>query len=106
MAPDPTSLLPCCVQILPLRVNTQAAPMAPLSKLPPMTAVFPSALMATPTPCCAIPVAPDPTSLLPCCAHVSPLRVKTQAAPVLPLSTGAPKIAVLPSALMDTLHPR
>src|SRR5215813_9482304 len=98
-APLPTSFLPCCVQVAPLRVNTHA-PSAPQPPILPTMAVLPSAESAT-----EIPgpggnggsLAPLPTSLLPCCVQILPLRVKTHAAPVVLLSLGPPMMAVLPS---------
>src|SRR5262245_38555481 len=74
-APVPTSLLPCCVQTPLLRVKTHAAPVKLLSVPPPIMAVLPSPDSETETPC-ADPTAPVPTSLLPCCVHTVPLRVK------------------------------
>src|SRR5471032_576198 len=41
------SFAPCCVQVPPERVNTQAAPTPPLSFGPPIRAVFPSPDSAT-----------------------------------------------------------
>src|SRR4051794_20956866 len=80
-APLPTSLFPCCVQTPPLLVNTQAAPPGLLpSNCPPTRAVFPSADRETDPPCCALPIAPKPASLLPCCVQTVPLLVHTQAA--------------------------
>src|SRR5271166_1369164 len=99
-----TSLPPCCVQIPALRVNTHAAPAAPrpkgtdrsheLSSGPPTMAVLPSADSATDMPWRALPTAPVPTSLWPCCVQTPPLRVKTHAAS----ARHPPTIAVLPSA--------
>src|SRR5258708_24049327 len=95
-APLPPSLLPCCVQTPPLRVNTHAAPVILLSLGPPTIAVLPSADRATDAPCDHNP--PPywlvvPTSLLPCWVHTPPLRVNTHAAPPPPsnghLSTSA-----------------
>src|SRR5436190_1905734 len=70
-----TSLLPCCVQTPPLRVNTHAAPGAPrrkgldrshgLSPGPPTMAVLPSADNATDMPWRALPTASAATSFLP-----------------------------------------
>src|SRR5262245_20579195 len=92
-APPPvlTSLLPCCVQTPPLRVNTHAAPAAPrpngtdrshgLSPGPPTMAVLPSADNATDRPWRALPTASAPTSFLPCCVQTPPLRANTHAAP-------------------------
>ena len=72
---------------------------------PIVTSREPSVLSATEVPCQAAPVAPLPTSLFPCCVHVPPLRVYTQAAPALLLSAYPPTIAVLPSALTATDPP-
>src|SRR5258708_6689581 len=82
----PTSFEPCCVHTPPLRVYTHAAPMFALSIAPPTMAVFPSADSATVPPCCEAPIAPVPTSFVPCCVHTLPLRVNTHAAPALLLS--------------------
>src|SRR6516165_3372043 len=91
----PTSFLPCCVQTPPpLRVNTHAAPALPLSDHPPTMAVLPSADNATDMPWRAFPTAPLPTSFLPCCVQVPPLRVNTHA----PSAPQPPTMAVLPSA--------
>src|SRR6516164_5917492 len=99
-----TSLSPCCVQTPPLRVNTHAAPAAPrpkgtdrshrLSPGPPTMALLPSADNATDMPWRALPTAPVPTSFLPCCVQVPPLRVNTHA----PSAPQPPTTAVLPSA--------
>src|SRR5438105_575498 len=101
-----TSLF-CCVQILSLRVNTHAAPVAPrpkganrshrLSPGPPKIAVLPSADNATDVPWQALPTASVPTSFLPCCVQTPPLRENTHAAPRLRLSLGPPTMVVLPS---------
>ncbi len=80
-APVPMSFLPCCVQTLPLRVNTHAASVPH----PPTMAVLPSADSATDIPWPSGnggSPAPLPMSLLPCCVQASPLRVNTHAAPV------------------------
>src|SRR5215470_2248992 len=61
-------------------------------------AVLPSADSATELPCAAGPLAPMPTSLLPCWVNTPPLRVNTHAAPAPELSQGPPTTAVLPSA--------
>ena len=53
-----------------------AAPVPALSASPPTIAVLPSLDNATEKPCPAFPTAPVPTSLLPCCIHSPPLRVK------------------------------
>src|SRR5262245_35333730 len=111
-----TSLLPCCVQTPPLRVNTHAAPGAPrpkgrdrshgLSPGPPTMAVLPSADNATDMPWRALPTASAATSFLPCCVQIPPRRVNTHAAPVLLLSDQPPTRAVLPSAESATDMPR
>ena len=101
-APLPASLLPCCDQTPPLRVNTHTAPAARLSVCPPTIAVLPSAEIATEMPWRAAPTAPLPTSLPPCCDHAPPLRTNTHAAPAPELSEGAPAIAVSPSAEIAT----
>src|SRR5664279_1258233 len=103
--PVPTSLLPCWLHTPPLRVKTQAAPTFVLSPYPPTMAVLPSEDTATEEPCEAAPTAPVPTSLLPCWLHTPPLRVKTQAAPMLVLSLGPPTMAVLPSEDSPTEEP-
>ena len=60
------SLPPCWSHAEPERVNTQAAPLLPSSKGPPMSAVEPSPDSATLTPKRAWPVSPLPVSLPPC----------------------------------------
>src|SRR4029079_9330643 len=97
----PTNFLPCCVQTPPVRVKIHAAPMLLLSAGPPTMAVLPSADNATAMPWRALPAAPVPTSLLPCCAHASPLRVNIHA----PSLRQPPRIAVLPSAESATDTP-
>src|SRR5262249_8217603 len=97
----PTSFLPCCVQTPPLRVNTHAAPVLPLSDHPPTLAVVPSAESATDMPWRAFPTAPVPTSFLPCCLQVLPLRVNTHP----PSASQPPTMAVLPSAESATAIP-
>src|SRR5436853_544809 len=103
--PLPTSLLPCWVQIPPLRVKTHAAPTKPLSAYPPTMAVLPSADSETDLPCSAAPVAPKPTSFPPCWVHLPPLRVKNHVAPAYPLSPDPPITAVFPSADKATAWP-
>src|SRR5262249_16947724 len=93
----PTSLVPCCVQTPPLRVNTHAAPVPELSCGPPTRAVLPSADSATELPCMAVPVLSLAISFEPCCVHTPPLRVHTHTAPMAALSCGPPTTAVLPS---------
>src|SRR3984893_1930492 len=98
-APLPTSFLPCCVHTSPLRMNTKA----PSARHAPTMAVLPSAESATDIPWpkdkggSPGPEAPVPTNFLPCCAQTPPLRLKTQAAPVVLLSLGPPTMAILPS---------
>ena len=103
----PTSLLPCWVQTLLLRVKTHVAPVFKLSPGPPTMAVLPSAESATDEPWAAGwgPTAPVPISLLPCWVQTPPLRVKTHAAPAFELSLGPPTMAVLPSADSATEKP-
>src|SRR5262249_59614175 len=88
-APLPTSFLPCCVQVAPLRVNTHA----PSAPQPPTMAVLPSAESATEIPWPGGnggSPPPLPTSLLPCSVPILPLRLKTPAAPDVPFSLGPP----------------
>src|SRR5450759_1214339 len=61
-----TILGPCCFQTPPVRVKHQAAPIPPLSSTPVINTVLPSPDTATFIPCCADPMAPEPTSLGPC----------------------------------------
>jgi hypothetical protein len=74
----PTSLLPRWVHTPPLRVKTHAAPITtegPLLSLgPPTIAALPSPDSATDEPCWARPIAPVPTSLLPCWVQTPLLR--------------------------------
>src|SRR5262249_5665964 len=69
-------------------VKIHVAPRNELSCGPPMIAVRPSADRAAETPCSArnCPIAPVPTSLLPCWVHTPLLRVNTHTAPVEKLS--------------------
>src|SRR5262249_7957448 len=109
--PLPTSLLPCCIQTSPLRVNTHAAPIVLLSLGPPTIAALPSPERATDAPWAHKPPAYSlvvPPSLPPCCLQTPPLRVNPHAAPAGPtkggrsrsalLGPGPPTMAVLPSA--------
>jgi hypothetical protein len=71
------SFLPCCVQTLPLRVNswTQGKKLVGSGAAESATDIpWPSGNGCSP--------APLPRSLLPCCVQASPLRVNTHAAPV------------------------
>src|SRR5450756_67842 len=79
--------------------------MFPLSVNPPTMAVLPSPDSATDQPCWVPPIAPVPTSLLPCWLHTPPLRVKTHVAPNDPLSANPPTVAVLPSDDSATERP-
>src|SRR5262249_27196638 len=103
-APSPLSFGPCWLHTLPLRVNTHAAPIAPLSPGPPTMAVLPSPDSATDQPSWAAPVASLAVVL---CGSVQlpPLRVNIHAAPASLLSDGPPTIAVLPSAETATAKP-
>ncbi len=103
ISPVPMSFPPCWVQVEPERVNTQAAPVLPLSSGPPISAVSPSAESATLSPNLPSPVSPVPVSFSPCWLQVEPERVNTQAAPLSPSSRGPPISAVLPSAESATL---
>src|ERR1700683_2861101 len=71
---SPTSLL-CWVQLLPERVNTQAAPL-PWSPGAPTMVVFPSPESATLEPNCPLPASP-----LPSFAHALPVQFPTRFAP-------------------------
>src|SRR5262249_51764868 len=97
----PTSFLPCCVQTPPLRVNTHAAPVLPLSDHPPTMAVLPSAESATDVPWGGRHSAVEGTSLLPCCVQVPRARGNTHAPPGSP----PPTMAVLPAAESATAIP-
>jgi hypothetical protein len=94
----PTSLLPWWVQTPLLRVKTHVAPVCELSPGPPTMAVFPSADSEMDPPCTACPIAPAPTSLLPCWVQTPLAQVKTHAARRASLSFCSPTMAVLPSA--------
>src|SRR5258708_23340362 len=104
--PEPTSLGPCWLHTLPLRVYTHAAPVWLLSRYPPTIAVFPSAEIATEYPWFMFGPTPSlPTSLCPCCVHTAADCVKTHAAPVPLLSALPPMIIVVPSAETATPVP-
>src|SRR5262249_61710974 len=85
---------------LRLRLNTDAV----AAGQAPTMAVSPSAESATDIPWPKAAAGspslrtPLPTSLLPCWLQTPPLRVNTQAAPVVLLSLGPPMIAVPPLA--------
>src|SRR5664280_2873962 len=105
--PVPTTLVPCWDHTPAVRVYTHAAP-AGLSPGPPTMAMLPSADIATDLPCWAGPLAPVPTSVLPCCDHTPPLRVYTHAAPTPgfgEVSKYPPPIAVFPSPEIATEVP-
>src|ERR1043166_2029175 len=101
----PTSFAPCWPHTLPVRLYTQAAPSPESSRLPPTTAVFPSADSETDSPCSAAPTAPVPTSFAPCWLHTPAVRVNTHAAPAFALSKFPPTTAVFPSADSATASP-
>src|SRR5258708_11769525 len=103
--PVPTSFAPGWFHTAPLRVYTHVAPTLPLSPYPPTTAVLPFPDSATEIPWSELKNAPAPTSFAPCWLHTPPLRVYAHAAPTLPLSTGPPTTAVVPSAGTATEHP-
>ena len=106
-------------------MKTQTAPLLLLSKGPPINAVLLSvaefdpasgAGRATKSPKSAAPFSPvpfaplqplvqSPTSFVPCADHADPERVKTHAAPAPLSSPGAPRTAVLPSAVSATAKP-
>lgn len=67
IAPEPINLFPCLLHATLTRVKTQAAPALLLSVYPEKIKVLPSALIETELPCPALPTAPVPTNLLPCC---------------------------------------
>src|SRR5262249_44051006 len=98
LAPVPVSLPPCCVHTPAVRVNTHAAPAKPLSNGAPIRPVLPSAERATSRPKPPMPTAPPPVSFPPCCVQTPAVRVKAQAAPTVPLSSGPPMRPVFPSA--------
>src|SRR5215471_1950485 len=104
-APAPVSLPPCWLQTPLERVNTHAAPEALLSLKPPSMKVFPSPDTLTAAPCCTLPAAPVPTSLLPCGDHTPLERVNTHTAPASLLSPLPPAMAVFPSAERATELP-
>src|SRR5580765_1605784 len=117
-SPESATELPCCSMptglptsfacwdhVSPLNANTHVAPRLPLSALPPTMAVFPSADIATETPCFAAPIAPVPTSFVPCWLHAPEVRVNIHAAPALLLSRLAPTMAAFPSPEIATADP-
>src|ERR1035437_3270967 len=108
-ASEPISLAPCCVQTPPLLVQTQAAPIVPLSLWFPTMAVLASEERDTDTgfstsPPDALFTASKATNSVPCCVQTPPLLVQTRAAPA-PLLAYPPTMAVLPSAERDTEPP-
>src|SRR4051812_2414020 len=78
---EATNFGPCCDQTPALLVQIHEAPRLPLSELPPMMTVLPSAEMATEVPCCAAPAASEPTSFGPCWVQRLPLLVQIHADP-------------------------
>src|SRR5580658_6986345 len=97
IAPLPTNLGPCWLQTAPARTNTQDAPAPEASPYPPSSAVLPSADKATDAPTNSSPLRPVGSNLEPCCDQTPAERVKTQAAPIVELSSAPPISAVLPS---------
>src|SRR5439155_22797119 len=92
-----TSILPCCVQTPPMRVNTHAAPVVRLSLGPPTMAVFPSAETATDAPWDnkPPPYSPVAPTSLACCLQAPPVRANTHAAPAGPLEASRSRSALL-----------
>ena len=100
------SFAPCWVHVLPVRVNTHAAPTLLLSLWPPISAVLPSLEdSATLKPNSASPLSSLPVSFAPCWVHVFSERVNTHAAPVSLLSPGPPINAYSPPDESATLKP-
>ena len=102
-----SSFGPCCVQVVPERVNTHAAPR--------VAAVVAGAADQRRVPVRrqrhagaepAGPLSPLAVSFGPCCVQVLPERVNTHAAPTPSLSSGPPISAVFPSADSATLTPK
>src|ERR1700733_12267134 len=79
----------CWVQTLPLREYSHAAPTPELFSGPPTSAVLPSLDRATALPKSADPILPVGVSLA-CWVQTPPLWLKTQTAPMKPLSLGPP----------------
>src|SRR5262249_26321244 len=92
------SLWPCCVQVEPDRLNTQAAPTPRSSFQPPINAVRPSPGGEPGIPKPAAPCSSFAVSFGPCCVHVEPERTNTQAAPIPPASWLPPTSRVDPSS--------
>src|SRR2546430_8354620 len=106
LAPVPVSFGPCWAQVEPERVNTHAAPVAPLSPGPPIRPVVPSgppsATFAPNSPADpSLLTSSPPVSFDPCWLHVSDERVNTHAAPMPLLSPGPPISAVPAVGLGD-----
>src|ERR1700741_2236591 len=92
--PVPTSF--SWVHPPPERVNTQDAPIFPLSPGPPTMAVLPSLESETEKPCnTGLPIALEPTNL-DCWLHAPRERANTHTAPVAWPSDGPPIAAVSP----------
>src|SRR4051812_15333885 len=102
--PAPVILTPCWLQALPARVKTQTEPLPAASSSPPISAVLPSGVSATLLPKWPVPASPAPVNLAPS-LQVAPARVKTQTAPLLASSSGAPIRARSPSPESATLPP-
>src|SRR5262245_61530978 len=102
-APAPRSSLavsfwPCCVQVEPDRLNTQAAPTPWSSFQPPISAVRPSPVSETRIPKPAAPCSSFAVSFGPCCVQVELERSNTQTAPIPPASWLPPTSRVDPSS--------
>src|SRR5580692_11725799 len=98
-------LLPCCVQLAtPVRANIHMAPSLVVLSGPPMRRTLPSHDEATEAPKWVVLIASDGTNLA-AWAHVPPVLVKTQTAPIVMLSESAPTIAVFPSSESATEDP-
>ena len=86
IAPVPTNLPGCWLQIARLRLKTHAVPARPLSQGPPTMTVLPFEDNETDEPCWAKPLIPAPTSFGPCWVQKVAPGVNTHAAPAFPLS--------------------
>src|SRR6266566_3893812 len=92
------SFWPCCVQLEPDRLNTQAAPTPRSSFHPPISAVRPSPASETRIPKPAAPCSSFAVSFGTCCVQVEPERTNTQTAPMPPASWLPPTSRVDPSS--------
>src|SRR5581483_3919695 len=92
-----------CLQPVPARANTHAAPTPPYPEGPPTTAVEPSAESATPLPNPPGPRSPRAVSFLPCWRQPAPERTNVHAAPIACEWTRNPSSA--PIRLLSFLPP-